>query len=110
MEMNHSLIELRKFVAKREDLLKQLKEIEVEINDAFENLPKSLLDLYALGLIKFTFPLTPYTKRMFGPEKQAACIHAYKKVRKKDGEIPGEDGYELAESVQPDNPELRFIP
>ena len=27
-----------------------------------------------------------------------------------DGEIPGEDGYELAESVQPDNPELRFIP
>ena len=27
-----------------------------------------------------------------------------------DGEIPGEDAYELAESVQPDNPELRFIP
>ena len=27
-----------------------------------------------------------------------------------DGEIPGENAYELAESVQPDNPELRFIP
>ena len=27
-----------------------------------------------------------------------------------DGELPGEDAYELAESVQPDNPELRFIP
>ena len=27
-----------------------------------------------------------------------------------DGEIPVENAYELAESVQPDNPELRFIP
>ena len=27
-----------------------------------------------------------------------------------DGEIPGKSAYELAESVQPDNPELRFIP
>ena len=27
-----------------------------------------------------------------------------------DGEIPVKNAYELAESVQPDNPELRFIP
>ena len=27
-----------------------------------------------------------------------------------DGEIPVENAYELAKSVQPDNPELRFIP
>lgn len=26
------------------------------------------------------------------------------------GKIPGKEGYKMAESVQPDNPELRFIP
>lgn len=26
------------------------------------------------------------------------------------GKIPGKEGYKMAESVQPDNPDLRFIP
>ena len=46
------------------------------------------------------------TKKVPGKEFLIALVIALNW----DGELPGEDAYELAESVQPDNPELRFIP
>ncbi len=48
---------------------------------------------------------TEETKVVPGPEFMIALGLALNW----DGEIPGENAYELAESVQPDNPELRFI-